>query len=543
MKEVLFKKQFAKYMTLEHHNQSPISMEDYYPETYLKHPKFSVLRHTEDEETFIKELYNPLFRVYRKYLMIVIEEMGDKISFKYFHGSKMRDQGKHYFKKSKNVHFLTVNKKTGDVYFGCLNNYQKKRKFTKTIKKNFFLSNPLDTLVSAIKSNILDTDPSANAAFILREATNLFISRICEKNIRYTNEVNLFKFYLDKKNVKYPNNFGAYMPHFFSAEFRKTLKKNHYRLVDAFMEHNNLHGKKIKKHLHNANNLNIELYKIAQNMFGDNILNQDDDSILKILNSKTTVFQSLHDIRDKSDIIFNAKELKKVYNCFKKTFFENEIDSNTFIDHINFYRRLKKYGERNIRWMSDGNDLEFFRKEHLDWSDKVNFYINGDYYRSYPDYFYNVIENEIDGYFPVILKDSKAYNEESMTQSNCVKTYVGRASAFVISLRKDSIDSDVRATIEYQITKINNKIYPQRIQSLGRFNSILDSDWYEILLKLDEIVLSCFRDSKFVPVKIKKVCANGVEFFSDSEFSDYGNLTWTNQIETPNNFDFFNFEI
>ena len=89
----------------------------------------------------------------------------------------------------------------------------------------------------------------------------------------------LFKFYLDKKGIKYPNNFFLYSSRLVGPIFRKTLKKNDNRLVDTFMIHNGLTGKKLKKCLHSCKGLNLDLYLVAKNLFGDDWINQDDDFI------------------------------------------------------------------------------------------------------------------------------------------------------------------------------------------------------------------------------------------------------------------------
>jgi hypothetical protein len=98
----------------------------------------------------------------------------------------------------------------------------------------------------------------------------------------------------------------------------------------------------------------------------------------------------------------------------------------------------------------------------------------------------------VDGvYYPVVLDNSKNYNEESAIQSNCVKTYIGKAGSIIVSLRKGGVDSDERATIEYNMTKglLNESVRISRVQSLGRFNKGLPENWNEVLLKLDERML------------------------------------------------------
>ena len=101
----------------------------------------------------------------------------------------------------------------------------------------------------------------------------------------------------------------------------------------------------------------------------------------------------------------------------------------------------------------------------------------------------------------------------------------------IISLRKGDIDSPSRATVEYRVIKLGNldKIKPERVQTLGKYNQCLDTTWNDVLFKLDEVVLSCYQDKNFESVKISKVCANGTVLKSDSHFDENGNLIWTNK--------------
>jgi hypothetical protein len=228
----------------------------------------------------------------------------------------------------------------------------------------------------------------------------------------------------------------------------------------------------------------------------------------------------------------SPEELKRVYSIFKRVFIYDDLDSYTFYDHIRMYTELRLYGEDDLRWYSE-NSKEEFREEHLDWTEKIQFYKQGNYTRTYPEYFKEVIEKEIDGYTPVLLMDSNSYNEESMTQSNCVKTYIGKPSSFIVSLRKGLFGD--RATLEYKLSKNGEYIIPIRVQSLGKFNGKLDEEWNDVLFKLDKVILSSIKDKRFETVKIIKECKNGVTLKSDTYWEN-DNLKWTyKNIETQHN--------
>ena len=525
MNNVIFKKELKRYFSTKHKEVSLITQkpkpEDFEYKDFNKHPIFVAENTSHDEKTFVETFANPLYSVLREYYTVVVEEDGDKVALKFFFGYKSRKEGKSWFKVVKNVDYISVNRKTGDVYAGFLHNYQKKKKFTRSIRRNYFLNKPLSTLISKIKNT---TNALAmNGSDVATHAAEVFLDALsCPPN-SLSSDIKLFRFYMDKKNLKYPNNFWVYDEVFIYPNFRKRLKKNDNNIVKTFMDVLNLKGKKLKKFLHECNKLNIKNYQSSREFFGDDWLNQDGNFIKDILESDYN-FSFPTELKS----LLTFEELKKVYSTYKNSILNKVVDQWTLSDHMRMYLQLKKYGETEIKWMTDGTDFRKFSEEHLDFTEKLQHYKKGTYTRIYPDFFQQNIEKEIDGYFPVILKTSKDYNGESLIQSNCVKTYIGRASSFIISLRKGNIDSEQRATIEYRIHKLTNTniLNAQRVQTLGRFNGGLDETWNEVLLKLDEIVVSSFLDKRFEKMKLTKVCQNGVIFSTESIVDSQGNLDW-----------------
>ena len=141
-------------------------------------------------------------------------------------------------------------------------------------------------------------------------------------------------------------------------------------------------------------------------------------------------------------------------------------------------------------------------------------------------------------FHPILLDNSLTYNDESNHQSNCVKGYIGKPSCLIISVRFGKFSED-RATIEYILTKKDDKIYADRVQSLGKFNQKLESQWTSVLLKLDQVVLSCVRDKRFETVKLTKECSNGVVLKSDTYWNNDGKLRWVVQNIENNHNSFF----
>jgi hypothetical protein len=558
MKEEIFKVSYEAYTTIVFHDTVPItfphSRNKYFFEDENEADIWDQLLYANDrvnlskksdvylenfvsnvEEDFVLHYGNPLARVLKSYLMILVERDGDKVSMKVFNGFRERRVGNKWFKVARSVDYITVNTKTGDVYSGFLHNYQNKKKVRKKLNKNFFLNEPIAQVMYTIRDK--GWSYSHNSSEIANDAVSKFMYEIDgrEEPYDFNFENRLFKFYLDKKRIRYPNNFRLYSSKLVGPIFRKILKKNDNRLVDAFMIHNGLTGKKLKKCLHSCKSLNLDLYLMARRLFGDDWINQDDDFILQTLNSEFNIKD--RDIPAEFVNVIGKDELRRVFNLFKKVYFEEMLDTYTFIDHIEIYTQLKMYGETDLRWMS--NDVDVFRNEHLDWSDKLTFYKNGHYERIYPIYSYEHLEQPLGEYYPVLLDDSTSYNQESSIQSNCVKTYIGKSSNIILSLRKGSRYSEERATIEYQLYREDDKVKCRRVQSLGKYNGKLSDEWTHWLLKLDLKMLYYVNDDRFEPVKITKKCYNGTFFESDSYWDEDGFLKWDNKIiEGPRTLDF-----
>lgn len=541
MKEVLFKKEFVSYETIEHESYSEFpyvkrmiqsqtlnfELEDG-PEPTKKHPLFIYKKTNKTEEEFITRFADQLYSVTRNNVTIVVERDGDKVAIKLFWGYKHRRPGVAWFKTIKHVEFISVNTKTGDVYVGGIDNYHLKRKSKKRINRNYFIGEPLNNLSLSIRNCIRRVDSNLDVD-CTQEALEVFIQTIdpIDNFGVLTNNQRLFKFYLNKRGVKFPNNFHIYTNEWFGPEIKKILKKTDNRMVDAVMVRNELSGKQIKKALHNCEGLNLPMLTLARNMFNDDWVNQDYELILGCLNSNINYYPLPVDFKE----FVTNEELKRVFKLFRHVVIHGTLDAHTFYDHMRFYCDLKLY-EPNIKWMSSDDDKSDFRGEHLDWVDKIQSYREGTYYRKYPDYSYQVISEPIEHggevYYPVLLDNSKSYNQESAIQSNCVKTYIGKCGSMIVSLRQGGVDSDVRATIEYKLsyTFVGKIIHVDRVQSLGRFNKKLTEEWDDVLFKLDGRMLYYIKDENFDTVKIKKVYKSGLELESSSYWGDDGRLVW-----------------
>lgn len=528
VKEEIYKKSFERYSTTKYKDyNSIVPIDGHNPEFIFgateKHPAFQKEESWEEEEYYMKHLKDPMYSVRKEYTMIVVEKNGDKVSIKFFTGMMSRREGKPWFKVEKNVDYISVNLKTGDVYNGHLRGFNKKKKCIKNVRRNCFFLEPANSIKSKMKNYLtLFTNTAFNE---VTTAFSEFLFQIDQRenfeNLNY--EDRLFRFYLNKRGIKYPNNFKVYTGELRGPEIKKILKKNDNKLVESIMIRHNLSGKKVRHALHFCNKLNLPLYEVARKLFGDDWLNQDKESIiLDLLNQPS----SFINVPAQFTELISKEELKKVYTLFKQVFIHENLDSTTFGDHIRMYVELKSFGEHDLKWKSVESKPDF-RKEHLDWTEKLQHYKMGNYTRHYPEYMYEMISQPSHADFHQVLLDTSSnYNDESSYQSNCVKGYIGKPSCLIISVRYGKFLEE-RATIEYKLTMNNGVVYADRVQSLGKFNQKLEDSWTTVLLKLDKQVLSCVRDKRFETVKITKECKNGAILKSDTYWDKEGSLRWT----------------
>lgn len=523
----LYKRVFQKYWVQQNRDRSLLqkNKKEYYDGV---HPLFDVVSVFSDEKSFYENLKDPLYSLKQYSLTIVVEQKDHKVSIKAFSKEFGRKAGTSYYTLKKNMIFLTVNVLTGNIYQGYLNNYQNKKKVQKKVRVNFLISRSFNTFRIQMK-NLISYFDVDNNSYIINEAFDIFIKKVDGGEKFLSIPSRLFKFFLDKKNIKYPNNFIIYSDSFF-GDFRKILKKNDNKIVDSFMSINNLNGKKIKKVLHTVDNLNIQNYKNGLKMFGSDWLNQDESLLKDIFNNKIS-FEVSENLSEEFNQLSSLKEKRRAFQMYKNFNKNNEVDGWTLRDHFVFFVTLKRYGDTEVEWRSSSN-TESFRQEHLDWADKISFYKKGEYKRIYPEKFFDAFQNfSIDGkiYFPVLLTSTPEYNDESSVQTNCVRTYIGHPSSFIISLRIGEKNSLDRLTVEYKIVYLKNSdiVHLDRVQTRAKYNQKPDESWDKPLEILDGIVNNIIVDKKFQTYQLIKKCANGVELKSDTHFDENGKLVWT----------------
>jgi hypothetical protein len=497
------------------------------------------------EEEYVKNYGNKLTSVHRMNFMVLLERDGSKLSLKLFFGQRGRRVGVSWFKISTNCYFLTLNTVTGDVYSGSLLEYHKKTKVKKKLKRNYLIGSPITEIKHRFVNNCPLDDVEVKIK-LFNEVMSLFFQELgYEGDSKLSNDDKLLLYYFKKRGIKYPNNYKLFYNGELSNITKKVLIKNDMKIVDAFMSMNGFSGAAITRAIHGCKKtISPKVLSVILEIFPKEWILQDDELLVKSLDTEMSFMGQVKDQLKIMSSYMGREELRKVFKCYRLLITELDINQITLEDHVQMYIFLKAVGE-DIKWKSE-NRLQF-REEHMDWSDKYEVYKRGKYTRTYTDTLSQVVTNiisfEDEDYYPVLLTTSDEYNNESKTQQNCVKGYVGRPSSIIVSLRKGSIDSEDRATVEYQIFKKNEKIDFNRPQSLGRFNTRLDETWTPILHLLDQRFTQWINikdDTK--TVKIEKVLSNGQKLHSDSEWSENGFLNWTysliNNVGSSYRYDF-----
>jgi len=470
------------------------------------------------EEEYLEHYGNKLSHVMTKRVTVCVEKNEDKISVKIFQYDRRRNVGVQFFKINTSCHYLTFNHKTNSLYSGHITNYHKKRKFTRSVKRNFFAESPINKLRGQL-TNLLthtfikESENLMNISDMVNNVINTFLTEIpgVEKYGLLKDDLKLYKRFLDYGETKYPNNWDTFMT-FYPQPTKKILRKHKFKYIDAIMSMSEVNGDKIKRVLHKVKSCEFNTLKFSYKIFGKNFtMSQDDEIIKQMIENSVTLHYNPSD----NEIEFTNKEKQNAFNVFKIVL-KGEIDFSTYADHLRFYRNLNTL--ENLKWKS--YDYDSFMDEHYEWSEKQGFYSQGDVTRIYSDKFKEEIERPIlgvgDVYLPVLLTTSKEYNMESLTQSNCVKTYIKRETSVIISLRKGEVSSNERATIEYRINYGYHGVDKLlRVQSLGRFNNRLDDTWEPYLKTLD--------------TKVNELVINGVFELPEIEYT-IGGKTYNSKL-------------
>jgi hypothetical protein len=478
---------------------------------------------TEKSTNLTKEYFelnkkNTLCGLVHRRLSIFVVKNEDRVTLKYFMYERTKKVGDVFYRVSTNCHYVSYNIKRNCLYVGKLINFHKKRKAIRHVKIHTFNKDIVaDTIVTinVWYNHIFENypDKKINNIFGLN-AVKEFLANI--PGVQYhKNKISsqtIYKTILTKKGIKLCDNWTVFSC-MYPQPMAKDYKNNGTKYLDSIMVLNGLTGDKIKRILHTLKNFNPKLFKSAVNFFGkDYMLGQSDKTLIDIFESTCD-----NEFYVNFSIINSKKERNNIFEIFKLVA-KGEIDVHTYIDHFRFIRNIRRF--EHVKWNSTTYDD--FREEHLNLTELNQYYTKGTFTRIYSDRFIDYISNPIkyedETYYPEILKTSKEYNLESFVQSNCVKGYVQRASALIVSFRKGDKESKERLTVEYRISK-GHSIQIDRIQTRGRFNQDPGLEWSFALEVLDGRMNSSLVYNLFELPKI--VCKVGnKELTSTSKFED-----------------------
>lgn len=438
-----------------------------------------------DVDKELKDFGNPLCRVEINRYTLCLEEDENKVALKLFITNKIRKPGVVWFSRKSDVYFITFNKKTQNIYHGYITGYNKRKKSRKIHCNHFFNSlNQVYGQVIPLTTTVENPEyPQAEVLDFknVNEIFGKFYSKmgITPRENYFDISTDLYFKYLTNKGVKFPDNFSAFKQ-CGNKPPQRLFKKNGMKLVETYMQHYGLKGDKFRKILHQSNEINFyDLTHLVSIFTIDFLLERPETELRTFVENKNNVYPGT---MSKSAIPFYNELTKKEKLNFYYTFlshYEHGSGFHSFNDHIKFYQEIAKH--EKVRWKS--TNISSFRKEHVEFTDKYDFYTQGHYDREFDENFVNHIEKPfiIDGvkYTPVLFQRNNQYIDESSHQSNCVKTYNGNIGSIIVSLRNEKNE---RLTMQFSPKKLESrKVIWKNSQTRARFNENPSDDWKDAI--------------------------------------------------------------
>jgi hypothetical protein len=484
-----------------------------------KRVKWDIESVAEVNTDVLKKVYGDLlYKVTANNVTFVCDSNDDKVSLKIYSTVRRRGFGIRYFKVRREIVFVTYNFKTNNLYCGNILK-SNKRTIQKKIYCNKFgevgLQRHMLMFHNIIKDCVQNKNPNPffiqteliekvgdepKEKSILLEGIKAFFDKIMDKTqveLKYDSRLQsqFFKLYLKKNDVKYHDMINDYL----EWSLPKKLLKKHKNYVDAFMDYYKFNGKKIKKYMNQIPKIDWFNLSWAYRTLGIDYFNKIDKNFFKQNNN--SAYYLTNNLFNNPDKLTNF-EKSKVVDAINF-----EVPLSTIIDHLQTIKKLKE--KYNHEFKMRFTNLSSFNSEHYRISELYTSYIKGIVVRSYGDFAEEQISESIMGfnidYFPVVLKTTGEFNEESQHQQNCVRTYSEKPNCIIISLRAGSHNSNERATIEYRFRR-NEMI---RTQSLGKFNRGLETSWDLPLEILDKRVKSLWSKKTLTLPRMKKETMNG----------------------------------
>lgn len=521
-----------------------IDFNDYNPNNFnvsediivTKLGKFKEYSKSLHEEDFEKNYGNVFAELLFQRKRVFIEEGENSISIKAQSYIRKRGVGKKYFMVRKQTNYLSFNFKTRMFYTGVFRGKNKK-KISTTLKVN-----PSYNYIYEMTYNLMIND-----SISVEDYLYFFLGKIWDKlelkNEQNFNTKNPYAHYSLTKylisGVKIPNTWLQYTDLFIPI---KEIRSSNMNLIDAVMKTAELKGSKIKRILNEMEFVDFDRLIVLYHMLGIDRFNKLND----------TIFDSYYTSdgcgRPKEENPSGGRYWYALRKDYIKEFKENlpelsdkekdritslnskldDIVFNTLCDHLGMKKELLKLGEDvKIKFET----YQEFNLEHEEWSRLIDSYRKGEVERFYgevkeiemPIYYQEKI------YYPVVLRKTIDYEQESQHQKNCVRGYSERSDCMIVSIREGSIDGNDRITVEYQFRK--DQIL--NVQERARFNEKPTSMFSEVAkIVLETINLSYNLKTLKLPKMIKKY-RNGNTIEKDSAFQESTGVLNDSKILTP----------
>lgn len=507
----LFKNEVRKYTTEVFENFNEIRTKDsnefYNPMTgfsvYYENPFNSKFK-SQDEDVFLTNYANVFASVSMSRKTLVIEENENKIALKFYSYNNCRNIGKKYFRVKRTISYLTFNIKRKTFYSGQL----RLKKIAKigsnmsTYRTNINIMEVYNCILSFYEN----TDNT-------NEVINMFLNRVSERmDIKFdkndlTPRDGFYQLYLKINDIKYPDAFSKFITYYTP---KKEIKENGNNLVTWFMKKNDFKGTKIRELLNKYNNVDMYGLSLFYRLLGQNIFNTINSECF--LTEKLTSEYYVDAVSAIGKL--SKKELYNISKILNTTTSETLL--NSLKDHIQYKESLKKYGEFVKITATNYND---YVKEHSEWSTLVQSYRSGVVTRFYGEDAYLIekpINHNGETYYPILLKTTEQYENESMIQSNCVRTYSEKPYCFIVSLRNGSVDGDKRASIEFRYGVDGLKV----VQKLGKYNKGLSEEWLSPIHELEWFANYLYSKGMIKLPEMSKRFPNGKTVESFAEFKD-----------------------
>jgi len=533
--ELLYKRVFENYITSKPRQSSTIDIMD---DELFGSTKLEPLVYSYDKEIYEENLKNYDATVINERVTLVVEKDERKVSLKVYFYSNSRRAGKKFYNKTRSLRYLTYNFKTKNFYNGGIGKLQNKRKRIKNVRVNSFVH---ANLYSFIREGIVHVEDWNRKTFFstskLGSDVNLLFDKSSirkdfataikvfengigvsydydKKDLNIIDNGRLLKFFLDSHEFKYPNNYDVLVKSswgYGDSNFmtKKNLKKNNNNLMDAFMQFHKLSGSKFRKYLHIANKINPSFLNSVTSLVDKNYFEQADDIFYEgLFNYSKGLSEYYGEVN--IDVNLSKQERRNLFDLVYESITTGRISYRDIVEHITFYIYIKKHGGDVS--LKAKNKMEF-RDEHLKFSELYQSYKKGFWTRIYDNELLKHIQKPIFGdfgiaYYPVVLKNTDDYNEESSVQNNCVRTYILTPNSFIVSLRESEIKSSNRLTLEYRVYCLNDKIKFERVQTRARFNEVHLDIFEPVLEILDKRFIDFFNKNDFKQFIIEKKISN-----------------------------------